>query len=117
MRWLEVSLVATLLLASCSPPVSNPKADSKSPAEVKRYELHGEIRELDPAGKIAKIKHQQIGDWMGAMTMEFPVKDPAEFAKLRLGEHIKGTVFVQDLQFWVADITEDKAENTSDQPK
>ena len=38
-------------------------------------------------GKIAAIKAGKIGDWMEAMTMEYPVKDQAEFDKLRTGEN------------------------------
>ena len=35
------------------------------------------------------------------MTMEFPVKDQAEFDKLRAGEKINATVFVQGNSYWV----------------
>jgi Cu/Ag efflux protein CusF len=43
---------------------------------------------------------------MEAMTMEFPVKDPADFAKLRRGLRIHASVFVQesDLAYWIANI-------------
>ena len=45
---------------------------------------------------------------MAAMTMEFPVKDPAEFARLRTGQRIKATVHQNDadLSYWIAGITE-----------
>jgi Cu/Ag efflux protein CusF len=76
---------------------------------LRRYALHGEILRLDAQGKIATIKHEKIGDWMGAMTMEFPVKDPQEFSALREGEHINGTVFVEDLSYWVGEIKESAA--------
>jgi Cu/Ag efflux protein CusF len=46
---------------------------------------------------------------MEAMTMEFPVKDQPEFDKLRAGEKINATVFVQGNNYWVADIHEDAA--------
>ena len=72
-----------------------------------RYALHGEVLRLDPQGKIAAIKHQKIGDWMEAMTMEFPVKDQADFNKLREGEKISGTVFVQGTTYWVGEVQED----------
>ena len=54
----------------------------KNTEETKKYELMGEVARLDIENKIATIKHQPIGDWMGAMTMDFPVKDAADFAKL-----------------------------------
>jgi Cu/Ag efflux protein CusF len=105
MRWLVVSFC--LLTVGCSQPAPELKTEVKSAAEVKRYELQGEIKELDTENKIAKIQHEKIGDWMEAMTMEFPVKDPADFAKLRTGQKIKATVFVQDLHFWVGEVQED----------
>jgi Cu/Ag efflux protein CusF len=46
---------------------------------------------------------------MEAMTMEFPVKDQAEFDKLRAGETINATVFVQGNSYWVADVHEESA--------
>jgi Cu/Ag efflux protein CusF len=96
-----------LLTASCQKStVTAVKEDAKEET-LHRYALHGEVLRLDPQGKIAKIKHQKIGDWMEAMTMEFPVKDQAEFNKLREGERINGTVFVQGTSYWVGEIQED----------
>jgi Cu/Ag efflux protein CusF len=41
---------------------------------------------------------------MEAMTMEYPVREKAEFAKLHVGDRITATVFVQDLDYWVGHI-------------
>jgi Cu/Ag efflux protein CusF len=97
-----------LLLASCqqSPITSTAKEDAKD-EPVRRYALHGEVLRLDSQGKIAAIKHQKIGDWMEAMTMEFPVKEQSEFDKLQPGEKINATVFVQGNSYWVGEIQED----------
>ena len=97
-------MAAMLFGVACSRPPA--PVETKSTAEIKRYELRGEVKRLEP-DNIAVIQHEKIGDWMGAMTMQFPVKDAAEFAKLRPQERIKATVFVQDLQFWVGEIQED----------
>lgn len=59
---------------------------------------------LDPAQQIAVIKHENIEGWMEAMTMEFPVKDHAEFVKLAVGKRIRATVHVKDLDYWLTDI-------------
>jgi Cu/Ag efflux protein CusF len=96
-----------LALAGCQKSsVTAVKQEAKDET-LHRYALHGEVLRLDPLGKIAAIKHQKIGDWMEAMTMEFPVKDPADFNKLREGEKISGTVFVQGTTYWVGEIQED----------
>ena len=106
-------VLAFLILAGCSQPASDSQLKVAAPppqqslAELKRYDLIGEVKELDTKGKIAKIQHQKIGDWMEAMTMEFPVKDPADFVKLKVGQKVRATVFVQDIQFWVGEIKEE----------
>jgi Cu/Ag efflux protein CusF len=43
---------------------------------------------------------------MDAMTMEFPVRDAAEFAKLRAGEKITATVHTRPdtFEYWISDI-------------
>lgn len=98
-----------LLMAACqNSTVTAVKEDAKD-EPVRRYALHGEVLRLDPQAKIAAIKHQKIGDWMEAMTMEFPVKDQPAFDKLREGEKINATVFVQGNSYWVGEIQEDAA--------
>jgi Cu/Ag efflux protein CusF len=50
------------------------------------------------------IRHQKICDWMGAMTMEFPVRNDRDFAALQPGEHITATVYIGDPEFWIANV-------------
>ena len=70
---------------------------------MERFQLDGVILQLEQPN-IAKIKHQEITGFMEAMTMEFPVKDAAEFAALHVNDHITATVFVQDLTYWIGEI-------------
>ena len=86
-------LLAAILLAACS-----------KPAPEKRFTLHGEVIGVDPQARIATIKGEKIEGWMEAMTMEYPVKDPAEFAKLAPGNRITATVFVSDTGFHIGEI-------------
>lgn len=72
---------------------------------AKRYPMEGTVKALDPQAKTATIDAGKIGDWMEAMTMEYPVKPDAEFARLKVGDHIKATVVVQDLKYYVTGIT------------
>jgi len=94
-RRIGLCLLASLALAGCG--------SSKAP--VKRYPLVGEIVSLDPATHNATIKHEKIGDWMEAMTMEYTVKPDSDFAKLHVGDRIRATVVVQDPAYWVTDVT------------
>lgn len=73
-------------------------------AALRQYPMHGQVEKLDAAARVATIKHEKIGDWMDAMTMDFPVRDAAQFAKLKVGEKIAATVYVQDIDFWIGNI-------------
>lgn len=109
MRYL-LPLALLLTLVACGSQ-SDTASDLKEP--LKTYDLKGQIVALDDSGtvKIAKIKHEAIGDWMGAMTMEFPVLEQDQFAKLKEGEKITGKVYVRGLTFWAGDFQEAPAED------
>ena len=81
-------------------------ACSSAPKQQKRFKLIGEVVRLNEKTKTALIKHEKIEGWMDAMTMEFPVKADAEWAKLKPGVHITATVvFVEaDLEYWLEEI-------------
>jgi Cu/Ag efflux protein CusF len=80
---------------------------SSGPVEApKEYALRGVILSLNPERRTATISHEKIEGWMEKMTMEFPVKDRKEFAKLRAGQHIRAKVFQHpsDFEFWIGGI-------------
>ncbi len=66
--------------------------------------MQGEVKSLDPADKTANIAAGKIPGWMEAMTMEYPVKPEAEFAKLHVGDQIQATVVVSDEKYYVTDV-------------
>ena len=72
--------------------------------QAKRYQMQGEIKSLDPVAKNATISAGKIGDWMGPMTMEYPIRPDAEFGKLHVGDRIQATVIVNDLKYFVTDV-------------
>jgi Cu/Ag efflux protein CusF len=92
-RFVLLPLIA-IALAACT---------AKPPA--KRYPMEGTVKALDANTKTATIDAGKIDDWMEAMTMEYAVKPDAEFAKLKVGDHIKATVVVEDAKIYVTDIT------------
>ena len=87
-------LSVLLMLAGCAP---------KKTVE-KRYPMQGEIMALDASAHTATIAAGKIGDWMEAMTMEYPVKPDAEFQKLHVGDRIEATVVVGDPMYYVTEI-------------
>lgn len=94
-----------LLLGACQQ--ASVKEEAKD-QQIKQYPMHGEVLRLDAQGKIAAIKAGKIGDWMEAMTMEYPVKDQTEFDKLRTGETIDATVYVQGNSYWIGGVQPSK---------
>jgi Cu/Ag efflux protein CusF len=75
------------------------------PAEAeKTCPLTGEIKALDDKNQTATIEHQAICDWMGAMTMEFPVRSKDEFAHLKVGDKITATVNIRDMDYSLSSI-------------
>jgi Cu/Ag efflux protein CusF len=91
-----------LALAGCAAPKA-PEA-AKSSAPTKEFQMRGEVTGLDAGGHVATIKHEAIQGFMGAMTMGYPVKDPAEFSKLTVGEPITATVYQNGDDFWIGNI-------------
>ena len=95
-RRLWFAIASAVLLAACG--------SNKPSAPPKEYKLTGEVMRIEPQLRTAAIKHEKIEGWMEAMTMEFPVKDPAEFAKLTVGDRVDATLHVDDLEYYLAKI-------------
>jgi len=76
---------------------------------IKQYQLHGRVVSLNPQDHTATINGQKIEGWMDSMTMQYPVKADSEYQKLRPGEQISATVFVQGMHFWIAGIRPEPA--------
>jgi protein SCO1/2 len=66
--------------------------------------MRGVVMGLDASGKVATLRHETIEGFMPAMTMGYPVKDPAEFSKLAVGEQITATLHVTPDTMWITNI-------------
>lgn len=95
---LFAGLACLLTIGACSsakPPSTEPE---------KHYQLIGQVKVLNQKDQTATIQHQAIGDWMGAMTMEFPVRSKQEFDQLHVGDKIIATVNVKGLDYDISGI-------------
>ncbi len=55
---------------------------------MKHYEGRGIVRSFTPDHRTVEIAHENIGDFMPAMTMAFPVQDPKTTAQIVAGDAI-----------------------------
>lgn len=91
--------------AEPAPETTAERTDVTTPSESEeRYDLRGVIVDRDPMANTLKIDHEAIGDWMGAMTMSFPVRGADVQALPEDGETIRATVHVDGTEFWVTDV-------------
>jgi protein SCO1/2 len=96
-----ISVALALFLVACQ---RNP-----APQPAKEYQMRGEVVGLDAAAHLATVKAGKIEGWMEAMTMEYPVKDPQEFSKLKVGEKIQAKIQVQGTDYWISSVNEEPA--------
>ena len=92
--WVIVAVAA--LLSSCQ--------RTPTPKPIQEYQMKGEVTALDEKNHLATVKHDKIEGWMDAMTMEYPVKDPVQFQKLRVGDKIQAKIDVQGTDYWIAGV-------------
>jgi Cu/Ag efflux protein CusF len=80
--------------------------DAAAGGQVNRYPLRGVVLSVDPARKTASIRHEEIPGFMEAMTMDFPVKNPGDLAKLTAGAAITATLCQRpsDFEYWIEDV-------------
>jgi Cu/Ag efflux protein CusF len=104
-------IAAAIICIGCSS--STPESAASTPAAasgasgsvaaIRRYPMHGKVVAVN-ADKTVRIDAGPIGDWMGAMTMDYAVKDDADRAKLTPGTTFDATVFVNGDDNWVGEV-------------
>lgn len=80
--WL-VSLVLCVAVCGCSKPASDAKSSG-----AKRFPLRGEVMAVNTTENVLTVKHEEIKDYMPAMTMEFSVP-PGDAEIVKVGQHIR----------------------------
>jgi len=106
---MSLALVAPVLFltaVSCMEPVSaRAQAADNAAASQKTFQARGVVRELKPGGKTVVIRHEDVANYMPAMTMPFDVKDDAELKGLQPGDGITFQINVTDRDAWIDHIT------------
>ena len=65
------------------------------------FNVQGVVRELQPANLTAVVAHEDIPNYMSAMTMPFKVRDAKELAGLQAGDRISFQLNVAESESWL----------------
>lgn len=84
--------------------VSCSKQEQKQ-TDLVTFSLKGEVVEIDTAKNRVMVAHEEIPNYMMAMTMPFKVKNPALLKGLQVGDSINGTLAVSRTESWLETIT------------
>lgn len=95
----SLSLFATLSFTNCGQ--KTPRVRS---ATEKHYELKGKVVQVDKAQRLLVIAHEEIKDYMPAMTMPFVVRDDWVFEIAAPGNSIAANYVVDGAQSWLEDV-------------
>lgn len=89
-------LLSSLAFVSCK---------TTQPAQTgKRYELKGTVVSVDKAHSSATIDHEEIKDFMDAMTMDYTLKETWPLDVMKPGDQIQATLVVADGSSWLEDV-------------
>lgn len=102
MRSLFALLCLALLPAAATAAAESAPAAAKAPAPT-TYPLRGVIVALDAEKSTARIKHEKIPGFMGAMTMQFHLA-PAALKSLSVGQTITASLHMENDEFWLRDL-------------
>jgi protein SCO1/2 len=93
--------------------IQRPERKRDKVAIEQRFHVRGEVRGIDAQAKSIRIKHEEIPNYMAAMTMPFDVRDAALLRGLRVGDEIGFELVVTKDDSWIGSI---QRLSESDQP-
>jgi protein SCO1/2 len=111
MNKLSVFLTLTLLIAFAC----DSSCRRRDPANEKRYDLKGKVVAVEPEKHLVTISHDDIKDFMPAMTMPFTLPDDYYLQNLATGDEISATLVIDGAQSWLENvaITRETADATA----
>jgi protein SCO1 len=105
-KWISFSVVPValaLLICGCE---NRPSANNPSVTDTNRqvFEVRGVLKEVKPNGRVAEITHEEITNYMAAMTMDFEVKDKRELEGLKPGDNLLFRMVVTKEDGWIENV-------------
>ena len=96
-RVFAIVLVLLLTLVAFS-------ACRRETGNAKRYELKGKVMTVEKDKHLVTISHEEIKDFMDAMTMPFMVRDEWVFDQAAAGDQITATLVVNETESWLENV-------------
>jgi len=98
-----VGIFCLLLVAGCS---QKPASSFLVPAgtNVQTFQVKGVITKLFSDNKSVEIRHEEVTNYMPAMTMAFDVKNPKEISGLKTNDSVAFRLSVTDTDSWIDQI-------------
>ncbi len=86
---------------SCGKKSENFSTEKSAHTNQQIFQARGVVEEIKPDGKSAVIKHEEIPNYMAAMTMEFETKNTNELRGLKPGDAISFRMIVTGDDGWI----------------
>jgi protein SCO1/2 len=113
-KYFVLLVLALSFTASCK---ESPKpAIVPASTNQQTFQVKGVVKELKPDGKTVVIKHEEVPNYMPAMTMPFEVHNTNELRGLQPGDAIAFRLTVTDTDGWIHHITKLNAAKQSELP-
>ena len=106
-------------LVSCAEKSSGEKPVPEargSQTSTQIFSVKGVVKELKPDGRTIVIKHEEIPNYMAAMTMPFEARITNELAGLKPGDEVSFRLLVTDQEGWIDQITKTGVTNVDEPP-
>lgn len=98
----QLSAVVFLIARFTLPATAGTNEISHSAStNLQTFQVKGVVVGLEPDGRTARIKHEEIPGYMGAMTMPLSVRDTNELSGLAEGDAISFRMLVTDDDGWI----------------
>ncbi len=85
--WIAVTTLTFLLVSICL---------GQAPAGKKTFTFRGKVEGVNEKAQTLTVNGENVDGWMGAMTMDYKVDDPAILKKVKVGDQITSTVYEND---------------------
>jgi len=94
----KLSIILALVL------IASTACRRHSPANEKRFDLKGKVVAVEVDKHLVTVAHEEITDFMPAMTMPFMLPDESALQFLAIGDEISATLVVDGAQSWLENV-------------